>query len=127
VADNLNDIFSTLETGKAVFAAAGLTHTAERERWFRFSQPYMQVTEQVIYRRGALRPREVTDLASGQLIVASGSSHAERLRALQHSQIPELTWSETPDLEVADMLQMVASGNIDFTVVDSLTSPSPLI
>ncbi|TVV45421.1 membrane-bound lytic murein transglycosylase MltF [Thalassolituus sp. C2-1] len=119
VADNLNDIFSTLETGKAAFAAAGLTHTAERERWFRFSQPYMQVTEQVIYRRGALRPQQINDLASGQLVVASGSSHAERLRTLQHSQIPELTWSETPDLEVADMLQMVASGNIDFTVVDS--------
>lgn len=119
VADNLSDIFSTLETGKAAFAAAGLTNTPDRDRWFRFSQPYMQVSEQVIYRRGGVRPKEAVDLAQGKLVVAAGSSHAERLRMVQVRQIPELTWSESPDLEVADLLQMVASGNIDFTVVDS--------
>ena len=119
VADNLNDIFSTLETGKAAFAAAGLTHTADRDRQSRFSQPYMTVTEQVIYRRGGIKPAGVTGLAAGQLVVASGSSHAEHLRSWQSSRMPELTWSESPDLEVSDLLQMVASGTIDFTIVDS--------
>ncbi|MAD45345.1 MAG: membrane-bound lytic murein transglycosylase MltF [Oceanospirillaceae bacterium] len=119
VADNLNDIFSTLENGGASFAAAGLTQTPERDRWVRFSEPYMQITEQVIYRRGGIRPDNVTDLTRGQMVVSEGSSHSERLRFWQAGHVPELSWSESPDLEVSDLLQMVASGNIDFTVVDS--------
>lgn len=119
VADNLSDIFTTLDKGKASFAAAGLTITDDRQRWARFATPYIQVSEQVVYRRGGLRPKQTLDLARGQLVVSSDSSHAQRLRALQSDEIPELTWSESPDLEVSDLLQMVSSGNIDFTVVDS--------
>lgn len=119
VADNLSDLFTTLDKGKASFAAAGLTITDERQRWARFARPYIQVNEQVVYRRGGLRPKKALDLARGQLVVSSDSSHSQRLRTLQSDEIPELTWSESPDLEVSDLLQMVASGNIDFTVVDS--------
>jgi len=119
VADNLNDIFTSLQNGEASFAAAGLTETPERERWVRFSEPYMQITEEVIYRRGGIKPEAVTDLIRGQLVVAEGSNHSERLHLWQATEVPELSWIESPDLEVSDMLQMVASGNIDFTVVDS--------
>ncbi|MAS24472.1 MAG: membrane-bound lytic murein transglycosylase MltF [Oceanospirillaceae bacterium] len=119
VAENLNDVFSTLENGGAHFAAAGLAQTPDRDRWVRFSEPYMQISEQVIYRRGGIKPEQVTDLTRGQLVVSEGSSHSERLRIWQATQVPELSWSESSDLEVSDLLQMVASGNIDFTVVDS--------
>lgn len=119
VADNLSDIFTTLDKGKASFAAAGLTITDERQRWARFSTPYKKVSEQVIYRRGGLRPKQPVDLAKGQLVVSSDSSHSQRLLSLQVDEVPELTWSESPDLEISDLLQMVSSGNIDFTIVDS--------
>ena len=52
-------------------------------------------------------------------MVSSDSSHSQRLLNLQSDEVPELTWSESPDLEVSDLLQMVSSGNIDFTIVDS--------
>lgn len=119
VADNFNDVFSTLETGKAAFAAAGLPQSDVNQRWFRFAQPYMQVSPQVVYRRGGLKPQQMSDTAQGQLLVSSGTRHAERLRHLQSSQLPALSWSETPDLDITDLLQMVASGSIDFTLVDS--------
>src|SRR5690606_2401247 len=38
---------------------------------------------------------------------------------LAASSVPELSWSESPELEVADLLQMVAQGSLDFTLVDS--------
>ena len=119
VADSLGDIFSTLDRGDVAFAAAGLTITEERQRWARFSTPYLKVSEQIIYRRGGMKPKKTLDLASGQLVVSSDSGHAQRLRDLQADEIPELTWSESPDLEISDLLQMVSSGNIDFTIVDS--------
>lgn len=118
-ADSIYELFSTLERDQASFAAANLTITEQRNKWVRFSTPYMNVTQQVIYRRGGMRPKEIFDLAKGQLVVASDSSHAEQLRELQGDQVPELTWSESPDFESVGLLQMVATGEVDFTVVDS--------
>lgn len=118
-ADNLADLYSEIEQNEAAFAAAGLTVTQEKNKWVRFSTPYMQVSQQVIYRRGGMRPKETFDLAKGQLVVTSDSSHASYLRQLQSDQIPELTWSESPDFETVELLQMVATGEVDFTVIDS--------
>ena len=118
-ADNLSDLYSSIEKNEASLAAANLTITDTRNKWVRFSTPYMQVSQQVIYRRGGMRPETEIDLAKGQLVVSSDSSHAEKLRDLQSKQIPELTWSESPDFESVGLLQMVATGEVDFTIVDS--------
>ncbi len=118
-ADSLSDLYSKIERNDASFAAAGLTITQEKDKWVRFSTPYMQVSQQVIYRRGGMRPKEIFDLAKGQLVVTSDSSHALQLREIQGQQIPELTWSESPDFETVELLQMVATGEVDFTVIDS--------
>lgn len=118
-ADNLFDIYSTIDRNEASFAAAGLTVTQQKDKWVRFSTPYMQVSQQIIYRRGGMKPNEVFDLAKGQLVVASGSSHAHQLRKIQGQQVPELTWSESPNFETVELLQMVATGEVDFTVIDS--------
>jgi len=118
-ADNLSDLYKDIERNDAAFAAAGLTITQDKNKWVRFSTPYMQVSQQVIYRRGGMRPKQVFDLAKGQLVVTSDSSHALQLRELQGRKIPELTWSESPDFETVELLQMVATGEVDFTVVDS--------
>ena len=118
-ADSLSDLYSTIDRNDAAFAAAGLTVSQEKDKWVRFSTPYMQVSQQVIYRRGGMRPKEFFDLAKGQLVVTSDSSHAHQLRVMQNDQVPELTWSESPDFETVELLQMVAMGEVDFTVVDS--------
>ncbi len=118
VADNTTDLLSTLETGKAAFAAAGLTHTPERERWFRFSTGYKDVKQAVIYRRGSPKPSSPLDLTQGKLMVSASSSHAERLRQWQRD-VPSLSWSESTELESSDLLQMVNNGTLDYTLLDS--------
>ena len=119
VADNLNDVFSLLDRNQAAFAAAGLTITAERQRWVRFAEPYMYVTEQVVYRRGRGKPESISALGEGDLVVSAGSSHAQRLRQIQREQEPALTWRETDDLGVTDLLHLVEAGQLDYTVIDS--------
>lgn len=121
VASSLDEIFDLLDTGKADFAAAGLTLTPERQRWYRFSEPYQYIREQVVYRRTTSKPRDLNDLPGKMLVVISNSSHSETLRAAQADALPELSWSETPDLDTTDLLQMVEDGEINFTVVDSNT------
>lgn len=119
VADSLSDIFRLIDTQPGVFAAASLTRTPQRERLVRFAEPYQQISEYVIYRRGGLKPTSPADLPQGRLMVTAASSHSERLHDWQASSVPELSWSESPELEVADLLQMVAQGSLDFTLVDS--------
>tara|TARA_B100000446_G_scaffold63460_1_gene60061 strand:- start:4505 stop:5941 length:1437 start_codon:yes stop_codon:yes gene_type:complete len=118
-ADSLSDLYSSLERQEAAFAAANLTITDARNKWVRFSTPYMQVSQKVIYRRGGMKPDTEIDLAKGQLVISSDSSHAEKLRMLQDTNIPELTWSESPDFESVGLLQMVATGEVDFTIINS--------
>lgn len=118
VADNFNDIFSTLEQGRAAFAAAGLSLTPERQRMMRFSTPYKEVTELVLYKRGNAKPESPADLVGSRIMAPSHSSHAERLRLWQQ-QLPALTWGESPDLEVADIIQMVANDGLDYALIDS--------
>ncbi|MGB1090858.1 MAG: transporter substrate-binding domain-containing protein, partial [Oceanobacter sp.] len=57
VEDSIEDVFKTLETGHASLAAASLAISADRQRWFRFSSPYMKVSELVVYKRGTSKPR----------------------------------------------------------------------
>lgn len=103
---------------KGNFAAAGLTVTERRQRSVTFSRPYAYVTQQVIYHSGTRRPTSLEDLEGKQIVVMSGSSHAERLRELQRRH-PELTWEERPDVEMLDLLEMVHNHKIDYAVIDS--------
>jgi len=100
------------------FAAAGLTVTPERKKRFRFSYPYYQVTQKLIYRNGTRKPRTVDDLTGGQLLVIPKSSHSERLKELKEDH-PELKWQEMPGLEMLDLMSLVDSGETDYAVVDS--------
>ena len=119
VADSLDEIFHRVDAQPGTFAAASLTRTQQRDKRVRFAEPYQQVTEYVIYRRGGLKPSSPADLLQGLLMVTATSGHSERLHEWQASSVPELSWSESPELEVVDLLQMVAQGSLDFTLVDS--------
>lgn len=100
------------------FAAAGLTVTPRREQQVQFSEPYLNVTQQLIYRTGEPRPKSVEDLIGKNILVISGSSHAERLRQLQKEH-PQLDWEERHDIEMLDLLEMVHNRKVEYAIVDS--------
>ncbi len=118
VADDLEQVFSLLMRGRAHFAAAGLTQTAERQKRLRFAPPYQHVVQQLVYRQGSVRPRSIGDLGEGRLVVMAGSSHAERLRELRQ-QYPKLDWEESQILDGGELLRKVETGEINYTVADS--------
>jgi len=118
-AEDFTDILGDVATWRADMAAAGLTITSSRAAQYAFSDPYHTVNQVLVYRMGKRRPRTVEDVVEGQISVTGGSSFVETLLALQLS-YPELQWTEMPDASsVEELLQQVASRELEFTIVDS--------
>lgn len=116
--ENLNTLLSSVGSERGALGASGLTITKQRQHKVRFAQPYLDVTQQVIYNRDAKKPESVEDLVGADILVIAGSAHAERLQELQQ-QYPDLTWHEQPDLEMIDLLSMVQNGEAQYVIVDS--------
>lgn len=115
----LGRLLARLEGGEAHLAAAGLAITPERQQKFVFGPAYAEEREVVVCRTG-LKPAGVADLVGLRLEVVLGSSHLERLKALQKDH-PGLSWHEVRAASEEEILERVASGLADCAVADSVS------
>lgn len=116
--NTLAEIVPSIVDGDAHMAAAGLSITEKRLDQVKFSQPYQQVEQHLIYRRGSGKPQSLDDIQEAEIVVMAGSSHAETMRALGED-LPLLDWQEDAEAESADLLAALANGEFDYTVADS--------
>jgi len=115
---NTSEILPKLISGEAHMAAAGLSITDTRLQYLNFGHPYQSVDVHLIYKLGTGKPTSLEDILSRSIEVMAGSSHADILSSIQES-YPELEWTENADIEVADLMSKVATGEIEFTIADS--------
>jgi len=116
--DNVSEILPQLVSGESHMAAAGLSITESRREYLSFGHPYATVDMHLIYKLGTGKPRSIEQAIGRSIEVVAGSSHSDMLASL--SQVyPKLEWSENADVEVADLMEKVAHGVLDFTVADS--------
>jgi len=118
VADQFQQIFPDVNSGIAHMGAAGLSITEPRRELVDFGPPYQSIQQQVIYQRGARRPRELANLLGGRLEILAGSAYVGLLEEARGKE-PLLTWVENPDDSVEELVRRVAAGEIDYTIVDS--------
>lgn len=81
-----------------------------------YTRPIIQMQPLVVYRRGLHGingPADLVDLALGTL---SGAGTSQALIALQRA-YPALSWKESHELEVAELLAQVESGALDAAVI----------
>lgn len=119
VVNNLNEAMEALESGAAHIAAAGYTREQTENYPVAYGPSYSTISEQIIYRRKNHKPESLEDLQEGRLMVPKGSRHATTLRRWQKEEVPSLTWRETPDLDATDLLHMVFTKELDYTLVNS--------
>jgi len=112
------EILRKTKVGEADFAAAGLSITKTRQQSLLFTPPYQSITEQVIYRMGNKRPKNIDDLTEGILEIVKNTSHAETLQQLQEN-IPELQWNTNDLLDTDGLLYLINEYLIDYTIADS--------
>ncbi|MBI3899236.1 MAG: membrane-bound lytic murein transglycosylase MltF [Gammaproteobacteria bacterium] len=118
VADQFTDILPRLRNGDADFAAAGIADTEARRSEVRFTPPYHEIRQQVVYRSGTTPPTKIEELTGREIEVPTDSLYAERLQTLQESH-PALSWLESRDKTSEDLLQLVWEGLLELTVADS--------
>ena len=83
-----------------------------------FGPAYLEVTQQVVCRRGGEIPEDVESLVGRQISVIAESSYEERLESLKKDH-PDLAWKSVKDEDTEQLLQRVYDEEIDCTVADS--------
>ncbi|PIJ52327.1 lytic transglycosylase F [Erwinia sp. OLTSP20] len=117
---NINDLFDDLDDNNADILAAGLIYNNERLAHFRAGPTYYSVSQQLVYRIGKPRPRNLGDL-QGHLTAASGSAYLSDLRSAKENKYPDLDWAISTDQSPQALLQAVADGKLEYTIGDSVT------
>jgi membrane-bound lytic murein transglycosylase MltF len=120
-------LVSELRAGRGDMIAARLTITPLRSDEVAFSVPYKEVDEQVMTRLDPAGFGSVDDLAGQRFIVRRNSSYYASLVALNRKfaaagRAPVVIEFVPEELETEAVLQWVASGKADFTLVDSVLS-----
>lgn len=115
----LDEVFNGLADDRADIAAAGLSITPARQESLLFGPSYLSVKQFFIYNRDVnSRMSSAEDLIGKQIRVIGNTAHVDQLKDLQRDH-PALSWAESRDLETIDLLEQLAEGQIDATIVNS--------
>ena len=115
---DLGEMLNDVRHGKIHIAAAGLTITPERSKNLRFSSPYQQVTQELVYHSDQKPPRSIEALYDKKLVVIANSSHSENLQQMK-LEYPKLNWEAKSNVSALALLNMVNDGQADYVVMDS--------
>ena len=119
-----DELISGLRSGRGDIAAAGLTMTPEREALVDFSEPLTrELSEVLVTGPTASAVAALEDLAGRKIYVRASSSYRSSLddlnRKFREEGREELKVIDVSEyLEDEDILELVNSGAIDWTVVD---------
>ncbi len=117
-AHRFSDILEMVKSGEVDIGAANISVTEDRAEHLSFGPPYLQATQEVIYKAGRKRPRDVEDLKDMHVAIIEGTSYAETLAELKKSH-PDLTWDTWKDNDVESLLEALVDEEIDATILDS--------
>lgn len=128
VSNNLDSNYEDLIDGKIDVIASSLAATREMEQLVSFTEPhsfskqvlvqqaYFKTKEGKIVRNDVLRNQ--LELAGKSVFVQKGSAFVQRLRNLANEIGDSINIVEIPDYEVEQLIELVADGEIPFTVCD---------
>lgn len=117
--NSISDVIPTLLKGKAHIAAANLSITHLRRELVQFSKPYQETQQQLIFNDEVnKKPKELAAIVDKKITVPAGTSYAERLSEIQQKH-PSLNWRAISHTNSESLLEEVANGVLDFTIVDS--------
>jgi membrane-bound lytic murein transglycosylase F len=109
---------AALASGEADIAAAQLTAD---DSWLKVgdaAEPYEEVEQLVVYKRGENRPKGTIQLENARLAVRAGSAQERVLQKLKGTVAPNIDWVATAPVS-ADPMDDVESGQANYAIVDA--------
>jgi len=114
VYESTKAVIQALRDNEGDIAAAGLTVNEIREKDFDFGPVYQKTNEYLVCHRNHKKIKDVNDLNGVEVVVAAGSSYVETLNIQ-----PGIQWTENSELNTSNLLELVATEEIECTVSDS--------
>ncbi|MGI2259548.1 membrane-bound lytic murein transglycosylase MltF [Shewanella sp. GXUN23E] len=114
---SIGELYQALERDDIDIIAAGLTDTPARRQQFRLGPPLYEVDQVLVYKEGNKPQDDLNQLGNG-LTVLADSAFVDTLTQLKQ-QYPNLNWQQVVDKDGEELLEMVANGDIPYTVADS--------
>ncbi|MDE1211547.1 membrane-bound lytic murein transglycosylase MltF [Vibrio aestuarianus] len=127
----LSSLFPALKNGEIDMIAAGLSQSTQHLKGFRAGPAYYYVSQQVVYKKGLWRPRNLDQLLAKQAeLIAENQgndifsiveeSHFENtLNAIKQAH-PDFQYRVDRNADVTDLLKQVSEGKLRFTMADSV-------
>lgn len=119
---SIPELFEPLENEFLDVVAGGITATQQRRNDFKIGPEYQRISQKLVFKQGAIRPRKPSDL-KGELLIVAQSAHAETMRSLNHQELNQgrtgLSWKETDEQDPEELLQSVLNEEINYTIADS--------
>lgn len=120
VRQNISQLFDDLDHGNADMLAAGLVYNSERSKNYQPGPTYYSVSQQMVYRVGNTRPRNLSNVSADKLTVAPGQVVISDLQSLKETKYPDLSWTVDEKRGSVDLMQAVIDGKLDYTIADSV-------
>ncbi len=125
---HLSGLFPALNNDEVDILAAGLNHTPDRLEHYLAGPAYYYVSQQVVYKKGTLRPRNIKQLIDYQKSDPQKSSftvvkggHFEQTMTELAQQHRELVFDTNITADTGELLKQVSEGTLNFTLADSIT------
>ncbi|CAM3598376.1 Membrane-bound lytic murein transglycosylase F precursor [Vibrio aerogenes CECT 7868] len=127
----ISSLFPALKRGEIDIIAAGQSQTKERISQFRPGPVYYYVSQQVVYRQGQWKPRNIKQIIRKQndpqssepqkyLLSVVEDSHFEQTLIHLKNKYPDLRYQVETNSDIHDLLKQVSEGSLAFTIADSI-------
>ncbi|MFT5281877.1 MAG: membrane-bound lytic murein transglycosylase F [Yoonia sp.] len=111
------ELIEQLDAKRVDLVAANITMTDARQREYKFGPAYQTLNFELVYQKGEDRPRDLNDL-EGDLTIIANDLYREPMQEKAIG-IANFSWQETAEKDIEELLEMVANGELDYTISDS--------
>ncbi len=118
ITDDLDEAFRFLNQGKADIIAMNLEMSEERKKYAAFTEPTNRLSTVLVQRADGELLTDLSQLNEKTVHLRNGSIYIEQMEAVRDTLQLEFDIVEVQESS-EKMVDMVASGEIDFTVVDN--------
>ncbi len=114
---DFREVVAQLDEKRLDLIAANITMTERRKQKYKFGPAYQSLNFELVYKKGENRPRNIEQLEGNLTIIANDLYREPLVDAIPDT--VELSWNETDEKDIEELLEMVSNDELDYTISDS--------